>query len=81
MEDMQERVLTLMNHAEDGSKARVTINPTMVVATIASEEDDNFEGVIVRRTNILLMEGQLEVFITMADLAILERAVGTYFLP
>jgi len=83
--ELEERTLTVINYTsdEDGTpmRARVTIAPNMVQFLIASDETYTvLEGRELRRVNVILSTGNnLELYLTLLELTILERAVGTYF--
>jgi len=83
---MQERTLTVISHGEERGKSirnRVTIPQGMIVSVIASENPvQKAGGGEQHKVHVLLMDGnQLELYISGADLATLERAAGLYFTP
>jgi hypothetical protein len=83
---MKERTLTVISHGEERGKStknRVTIPQGMIVSVIASENPvQKSGGGQQHKVHVLLMDGnQLELYISGADLAILERAAGLYFTP
>lgn len=84
--EAQERVLTVLNYGEEGGKlvkTRVTISPSSVEFLIAGEEAyATMEDREIRKVNVMFISGNnLELYVSLLDLATLERALGTYFLP
>lgn len=81
-EQLQQHVLTLTNHGDDGEKATVTISPGQVQFIVSSETEQVINGVFTSKSNVFLADGgTVELNLTMGDLVTLQRAVGTYFLP
>ncbi|CAK0741668.1 hypothetical protein CCP1ISM_130021 [Azospirillaceae bacterium] len=89
MLDGIERVLTVTNYGADqdeepGSrKTRITISPGMVLFIIASAESEyKVGGIDLYHVNVLLTnDSNLELFISLLDLDMLQRAVGMWFSP
>lgn len=84
--EVQERILTVMNYDEEKGKfikTRVTISPSSVEFLIAGDEaHDIRDSREIRKVNVMMVSGNnLELYISVLDLAMLERAIGSYFLP
>lgn len=88
MSELEEKVLTVINYGveEDGlesprvTKTRVTIAPGMVQVVVGSYDTYKIvEEIELRKVNVLFLnDNDLELFISLLDLTILERAIGTY---
>jgi len=82
----QERILTITNYDEENGKfikTSITISPSSVEFLVARDEIyDTIDGRDIKKVNIMMVSGNnLEVFISILDLAVLQRCVGNYYLP
>jgi hypothetical protein len=84
-----ERTLTVTNYGADyghvpgNKKTRVTISPGMVLFVIAASDSDyQVDSIALYKVNVILTEGSnLELFISLLDLDMLQRSIGMWFSP
>ena len=84
--DFMERTLTVINYTEAKGKefkTRVTLSPTSIISVIGSEDPVQFQdGGKQHKVNVIFIDNnQMELYLTILDLTVLERAVGMYFAP
>jgi hypothetical protein len=93
MDEIHEHTLTVINYVipeeyevienHEIVRNRVTISPGMVLFVIAGDETfETVDGIELRKVNVVLAGGNnLELFISLLDLNLLERCVGMVLTP